>query len=340
VVELFSRAGYPPLYRVEDQFVPDGEFPTVRFPNPEEEGAMDLSLALAEKVKADLVLANDPDADRLAVAVPDADGAYRMLSGDQIGTLFGHYLLSENLDPSLRPLLMTTIVSSQLLSRLAAAAGASYQATLTGFKWIANGALQRRREKGEEMLLGYEEALGYSVGMVTADKDGVSAALIFAELTAWYRSRGRGVLEVLEEIYREHGLHYTRQKSLVLPGIEGAGRIADIMTRVREDPPQVLGGGKVCGMIDYQDGRSRSLVEDLPAPPAPTGIPASNLLAFFLEDGTRILLRPSGTEPKIKFYFEVVEPMADGESQGDAEDRAVSRVAAIEADVLELADHA
>ena len=338
VVELFNRAGYPELHLVEEQFEPDGEFPTVRFPNPEEEGAMDLSLALAEEVGADLVLANDPDADRLAVAVPDPNGGYRMLSGDQIGTVLGHYLLTENLPGEIHPLLMTTIVSSQLLSRMAKAAGAGYQATLTGFKWIANGAQERRANRGEELLLGYEEALGYSVGMVTADKDGVSAALIFAELTALSRSRGQTVLEGLEEISREHGLHYTRQRSLVLPGREGAQRIVDIMARTRAHPPVELGGARVSGLIDYQDGSTRALVEGMDSPPAPEGIPSSNVLAFFLEDGTRILLRPSGTEPKIKFYIEVVEPLAEGEGMDAATERAAARVATLEAEMLALVD--
>ena len=354
VVEAFRRAGYCPLHLVEEQFTPDGDFPTVRFPNPEEEGAMDLALARARKVDADLVLANDPDADRLAVAVRDGSGGYRMLTGDQIGVLLAHYLLTENLPADIRPLLVTTIVSSRLLSKMAAAPGAAYGETLTGFKWIANLAQQRQRERGEEMLLGYEEALGYSVGRVTADKDGISAALIFAELTAVYHDRGRSVLEVLEEIHRRHGLHLTRQKSLVLPGLEGADRIAAIMDAVRKHPPERIGPRPVAWMLDYLDGHTRALApaageaqgegrpegatpaadSEMPAPSLPEGLPASNVLALLLDDATRILLRPSGTEPKLKLYFELVHSVGEDESMAEAESRARERMDELVEDLL------
>ena len=338
VVEAFRRAGFPPLHLVKQQFTPDGDFSTVRFPNPEEEGAMDLALALAKDIDADLILANDPDADRLAVAAKTSQGEHRMFTGDQIGTVLGHYLLTENLAPDLRPLLMTTIVSSRLLSKLAAAAGVAYDETLTGFKWIANVSQRHRREKGEELLLGYEEALGYSVGMVTADKDGISAALIFAELAAVYRERGQDVWEVLESIYRSHGLHMTRQKSLVLPGQEGAARIAVIMDAVRAHLPERVAGSKVVSTLDYLSGEGCALSPEATVPAIPEGLPSSNVLALFLEDGTRILLRPSGTEPKIKFYFEVVHvPEADAPLKV-TEERARQRLDELVEDLLRIVD--
>ena len=327
VVELFRRAGYAPLHLVKRQFEPDGDFPTVRFPNPEEEGAMDLALDLAKRTSADLVLANDPDADRLAVALPDGEGEYRMLSGDQVGAILAHYLLSENLPADCKPLLMTTIVSSRLLSTMARAAGAAYAETLTGFKWIANGSQKHRRENAEELLLGYEEALGYSVGMVTADKDGISAALLFAELTSFYRAHDRSVLQVLEEIYRRFGLHLTLQKSMTMPGESGAARIASIMTSVRENPPQEFGAGLEVSLVhDYLSGERQVLREE-EAPPAARGeIPRANVLAFYLSDGSRILLRPSGTEPKIKFYFELIESVPQEEALKIIAQRAESRM--------------
>ncbi len=354
VEKVFHRAGYAPLHVVEEQFTPDGDFPTVRFPNPEEEGAMDLALARAETVDAELVLANDPDADRLAVAVRDPAGGYRMLTGDEIGTVLGHYLLTENLPEGIHPLLMTTIVSSRLLSKMAKERGAAYDETLTGFKWIANVSQRHRRERGEQLLLGYEEALGYSVGMVTADKDGISAALVFAEVTAWYKEQGRSVMEVLEEIYRRHGLHLTRQKSLVLPGLEGAARIAAIMDAMRRHPPERIGERPVSWMLDYLEGRSRAIGAPAtaggdrpeaappgpgaPAPSLPEGLPASNVLALFLDDGTRILLRPSGTEPKIKFYFEIVHPLDQDEPLAQAETTARARMDRLVDELLELVE--
>jgi len=339
--EALVRAGLEHLHVVEEQFTPDGDFPTVRFPNPEEEGAMDLALAKAAEVGADLVLANDPDADRLAVALPEAssgEGGWRMLSGDQIGSLLGHYLLTENLPSRVKPLLMTTIVSSRLLSRMAAAGGAAYDETLTGFKWIANVSQRHRREDGVELILGYEEALGYSVGMVTADKDGISAALLFAELAAVERSRGRTVLDRLDEVYRSFGLHLTRQHSLTLPGAEGAKRIEAILAAVRRDPPRRIGetGPRVLAVTDYADGSSRALVDGAVAPPPPLDLPRSNVLALHLQDDARILLRPSGTEPKVKFYFEIVEPRLEEESLPQAEKRARERLDELEESLLAL----
>jgi len=328
VVELFRRAEYAPLHLVEPQFEPDGNFPTVRFPNPEEEGAMDLSLDLAKKTNADLVLANDPDADRLAVAVPDEQGEYRMLSGDQVGAILAHYLLSENLPADCKPLLMTTIVSSRLLSSMAQASGAAYDETLTGFKWIANASQRHRREKGEELLLGYEEALGYSVGMVTADKDGISAALLFAELTSFYRAHDRSVLQVLEEIYRRFGLHLTLQKSLTMPGERGAARITSIMESLRQNSPQSFGDEFDVSVIhDYLSGESRVLREGKNISVARGEIPRANVLAFYLSDDSRILLRPSGTEPKIKFYFELIESVPQEEELKATMKRAENRMA-------------
>ncbi len=327
VVEVFQRAGYAPLELVAQQFEPNGNFPTVRFPNPEEEGTMDLALDLAKTVRADLVLANDPDADRLAVAVPGEGSEYRMLSGDQVGALLAHYLLTENLKKEIKPLLMTTIVSSRLLSSMARASGAVYDETLTGFKWIANLSQKRRREKGEELLLGYEEALGYSVGMVTADKDGISAALLFAELAAVYRERGLSVLQVLEEIYRRFGLHLTRQKSLAMPGERGAARITEIMGSLRERIPESFGDELRVGAVhDYSNRSSQVFDPEVSLPASIETIPRSNVLAFYLRDGSRILLRPSGTEPKIKFYFEWIESVAPRETLATADARAQERM--------------
>jgi len=225
-----ARAGFPQVHSEPSQREPDPDFPTVAFPNPEEKGAMDRVLALAAQVSADVVLANDPDADRLCVAVPDGAG-YRALTGDQLGALLADYLLE--VGPKDRRMVATTIVSSQLLGFLAQHAGADYRETLTGFKWIGNAAMEYEAALGGRFVMGYEEALGYSVGPLVRDKDGVSAAVLFAELAAWNRARGRSVLDHLDDVYRRVGLFVTEQVSLTRPGSDGLAQIRDAMTRFR-----------------------------------------------------------------------------------------------------------
>jgi phosphomannomutase len=309
VEEVLSRAGATDVHVVAEQREPDGDFPTVRFPNPEEDGAMDLSLALARRVGAELVLANDPDADRLAVAIADSAEAegYRMLSGNEIGCLLAHYLLEEGgASNGSERLVMTTIVSSRLLSRLAQELGAHYDETLTGFKWIANAGQRHHRDEGWRFVMGYEEALGYTVGDVVADKDGVSAALLFCEIAAWCKSLGSRLGDYLEQIYRRFGLYASHQHSLTLPGQSGAAKISRMMESFRQSPPAECGRYAVTKITDFNEGAQ--------------GLPPSNVLAFDLEGGGRVLVRPSGTEPKIKFYFELRAEMGDGSLLAARED--------------------
>jgi len=289
VERALDDAGFDSVHTVASQREPDGTFPTVAFPNPEEDGAMDEVLELAGKVEADLVLANDPDVDRLAVALP-AEGGYRMLSGDQIGILLADYLLEAT--EGEKRLVATTVVSSQLLREMARSLGVEFKATLTGFKWIANAGIDYKSEGGR-FVLGYEEALGYCCGELVHDKDGVSAVLLFAELTAYEKSRGRTVWDRLADIYGRHGLYLTEQRSLTLPGADGLERIRSLMARFRAHPPTEIGGYKV---VEHQDL-------------AATGLSGSNVLLFFLEGGRRVIMRPSGTEPKLKSYYEVREPV-------------------------------
>ncbi len=308
VEPALARGGFPNVRSEASQREPDGEFPTVAFPNPEEKGAMDRVLALATEMQADLVLANDPDADRLCCAVPDGAG-YRVLSGDQVGVLLADYLLT--VGPSDKRMVATTIVSSQLLGFLAAAAGADYRETLTGFKWIGNAAMDYEREHGGRFVMGYEEALGYSVGPLVRDKDGVSAALIFAELTAWNRAKGRSVLEHLDDIYRRVGLFVTEQVSLTRPGADGLAEIRAAMAKFRATPPTELAGHSIDSIVDLSQGTG--------------GLPPSDVLVFKLAGGRRVIMRPSGTEPKLKSYYEVrvevgaTEPMPAARARGLAE---------------------
>jgi phosphomannomutase len=312
VEPAMARAGFPKLHVEPSQRAPDPDFPTVAFPNPEEKGAMDAVLALAARVKADLVLANDPDADRLCVAVPDA-GGYRLLTGDQVGALLADYLLE--VSPADKRMVATTIVSSQLLSYLAKAANADYRETLTGFKWIGNAAMDYERTTGGRFVLGYEEALGYSVGPLVRDKDGVSACVVFAELVAWNRTRGRSVLQHLDDIYRRVGLFVTEQVSITRPGSEGLAEIRATMTRFRGAPPTAVAGQTVEQVVDLSRGEG--------------GLPPSDVLVYRLAGGRRIIMRPSGTEPKLKSYYEVRIGVAQGESIADARTRGLAELAAL-----------
>jgi len=307
--------GFTKLHVVQEQFDPDPDFPTVRFPNPEEAGAMDLAIALAQRTGANLVLANDPDADRLAVAVPDPRGGYRLLSGNEIGLLFTEYLLANDPREGER-LVLSTIVSTPGARAIAEHHGARYDEVLTGFKWIANRAMEIEAETGARFVLGFEEALGYSIGTTCRDKDGIGAAVIFAELAAHAAARGRTILDELESIWRTHGLYLSRQHSVTLEGEEGKARIDAIMEGLRKDSPLAIDGKRVVLGRDYREGVERDArtgeVREL-------SLPSSNVLSFFLEDGTRIIARPSGTEPKIKYYVDVRVDVAPDVSIAEAE---------------------
>lgn len=316
------NAGFSLIDPVPEQVEPDGAFPTVRFPNPEEEGALDLAFQLARQKNADLIIANDPDADRLSVAVPRPDGAFQQLTGNQVGVLLAHYVLAEHPNPPRNRLVVTTIVSSPMLGVIAADLGVRYVETLTGFKWIANRAMQVEAESGAVFAAGYEEALGYTIGTVVRDKDGVSAAAIFAELAAWYRLQGRSIHDQLELLYRKYGLFLSRQASLWHRGVDGADQINAMMARLRANPPSLIGGLRVQALRDYKAGIRRAS----DGTTSPIDLPSSNVLAFDLEGGNRAVARPSGTEPKIKFYFDVREPVAPHEPLDAASRRAEQRL--------------
>jgi phosphomannomutase len=286
VLAAFDRAGFPAPAVVERQADPDPEFSTVTFPNPEEPGAIDLALATAAETDADIVLANDPDADRCAVAVPDPDAAagWRMLRGDEVGALLATHLVRR--DPALSGTFAASIVSSSLLGRIAAAHGLGYEETLTGFKWIS---------RVEGLRFGYEEALGYCVDPAAVrDKDGISAALLVAELAATLKAEGRSLTDLLDDIAREHGLHATDQLSA---RFEDLADIDAAMARLREHPPGTLGGRPVESAEDLGAGTG--------------GLPPTDGLRYRLAGGGRVVVRPSGTEPKLKAYLETVVPVAD-----------------------------
>jgi phosphomannomutase len=291
VLTAFDRAGFSAPHVVAEQGDPDPEFHTVSFPNPEEPGVIDLALAAARATNADLVLANDPDADRCAVAVPDeVVGGWRMLRGDELGALLAMHLVrrAATAGSSLTGVFAASIVSSSLLGRIAAAHGLGYEETLTGFKWIS---------RVEGLRYGYEEAIGYCVDPDSVrDKDGVSAALLVAELAATLKAEGRTLLDLLDDIAREHGLHATDQ---LAARFDDVSAIESSMALLRSQPPTSLGGRAVTSAEDLAKGDG--------------GLPPTDGMRFHLEGDARVIVRPSGTEPKVKCYIEVVEPVIDGD---------------------------
>jgi len=307
---LLADAGFDKVYSVKEQREPDGSFPTVNFPNPEEAGAMDMVVALAKKHDADLACANDPDADRFAVAVKKPDGEYQMLTGDQVGALFGHYLLTKT-DAS-KQLVGNTIVSSSLLNKIANAHGAEYYQTLTGFKWLTNVAMQKQTEE-HQFLFAYEEALGYTVGSQVWDKDGLSALVAFAQLTAELHSQGQTIWDQLESLYRQHGMYVNAQRSIAL-----APNSPPVGDKLRSNPPTAIAGRVVESVEDFKvqqrtfaDG-SREAID----------LPASDVLIYHLAGGARVIVRPSGTEPKLKCYYEVIEAFDVADDFQTAQDKA------------------
>ncbi|MFI6733734.1 phospho-sugar mutase [Nonomuraea sp. NPDC050451] len=305
----FLAAGFETPVAVEEQRDPDPDFPTVSFPNPEEPGAMDLAVALAAKLDADLVLANDPDADRCAVGVPLPDGTCRMLTGDEVGGLLAEHVITQTTGDRM---VATTIVSSTLLSKIARAHGVRYGETLTGFKWIIKA--------GPGLVFGYEEAIGYSVGsdagLPVRDKDGIGAALTVAAVAAAAKRSGRTLLDLLDDQARRYGLHATSQLSF---RVSDLSLIADAMTRLRAHPPAALGGRAVTRTDDLSKGDG--------------GLPPTDGLRYLLSGDGRVIVRPSGTEPKLKCYLEVVVPVTGEVAQARAQ--AARDLAALKADLAD-----
>ncbi len=289
LLAAFARAGFPNPAVVPEQSDPDPDFPTVAFPNPEEPGALDLALGLAVERGADVVIANDPDGDRLAVAVPVGSGEeWRALSGDEIGILLADWLLEGGGGDD--RLVVTTVVSSSMLGRLAAARGVAFAETLTGFKWVVRPALARPELR---FVYGYEEALGSCVGTLVRDKDGITAALAFADLVAAEKERGRSVLDRLDDLARELGVHATAQRSIPFEGLDGMARMQVAVDALADAPPATLVGLPVTDVEDLRRG------ERLP--------PTEGIV--LRAEGIRLVVRPSGTEPKLKCYAEAVVPV-------------------------------
>ena len=289
-VDVFQKAGFENLTVVKSQAEPDPDFPTVSFPNPEEEGALDLAIELAVEKNADLVLANDPDADRLAVVVNHKDNWCR-LNGNEIGVLLAEHILSKGQGED--RLVVTTVVSSRLLSKIADFHKVKYAETLTGFKWIVRPGLE---DKNSRFVFGYEEALGFALGDSVRDKDGITSALAFAELAAELKAEDKTVMDLLDELWNRHGVHKT---ALFTKRLDAETDIsADFMSPWRTSPPERIGEFVVIESIDLLTPES--------------GLPATDALVFNILNG-RIVIRPSGTEPMVKAYVEVTESVINGD---------------------------
>jgi len=303
VPPALNRLGFENVTQVAEQIEPDGNFPTVVYPNPEEAEALTLALKKAKEIDADLIMATDPDADRVGIAVKNDNNEFQLLNGNQTGSLLLYYLMrkwKENGKLNGKQYVVKTIVTTDLIERIAEKYDVKIYNTLTGFKYIAEKI--RALEGKEEFIGGGEESYGYMIGDQVRDKDAVSSCVMIAEMAAWAKTQGTSLYSLLKQIHSEFGLYQESLKSLTKKGKTGAEEIAQMMVGFRENPPVSLGGSEVATLLDYQAGTSKNLktgnIEEI-------NFPKSNVLQFITSDGTKISVRPSGTEPKIKFYFSV-----------------------------------
>lgn len=309
VPPALQRWGFANVQVVEAQAKPDGNFPTVVYPNPEEEEAMSLAVKTGERIGADVIFATDPDADRVGAAVKNKGGDYQLLNGNQIGSLLVNYVLSAKKElGDLRhdDYVVKTIVTTQLIADIANQYGVTCYDTLTGFKYI--GELITQKDGDGRFLVGGEESYGYLVGELVRDKDAVVSAVFIAEMAAYYKDQGKSLFDALIDLYVQHGYYKEKLVSLTKTGKAGAEEIKAMMERLRSNPPQTLGGIDVADIKDYERSESYNLKT---GERSVINLPKSDVLQFITVDGDVISARPSGTEPKIKFYCSVKQPLAN-----------------------------
>lgn len=319
VRNVLAQAGFGNVIAVPEQERPDGYFPTVKSPNPEERDAFALALELARKHDADIVIGTDPDCDRMGAVVKNREGEYVVLSGNQSGALMVHYLLSQRKERGTLPsdgVVVKTIVTSEMGADIAVHYGAEVVNTLTGFKYIGEKMTEYERTGSPTFLFGYEESYGYLAGTYARDKDAVIASMLICEAAAYYKSKGKTLYEVLLELYEQFGTYLEHLESRTLKGIDGVRQIGAIMEDWRGNPPADVAGVKVERMLDYSRGLD--------------GLPSENVLKFILADGSWFCLRPSGTEPKIKVYFAV---------RGDSREEADEAIAKLTREVMARVDN-
>jgi phosphomannomutase len=317
VMRALQTGGFTQVHPVPEQAAPDGDFPTVRYPNPEEPGALDLALKLASQVDAELILANDPDVDRLAACARMPNGEWRQFTGNQIGILLADYVLG-NVSKVPRPLVAQSIVSTPMLQPVADHYGARCERTLTGFKWVWNASLEIERKEKVRFAFGFEEALGYSIGDLVRDKDGITAAVVFAELAAEESARGSSLFQRLERLYREHGLWVSVQHSISLSANANMSAMRAAMDKLTQAKGAQIAGRTVEEVIDFRHGGDQR----------PRWLPDTDLLELRLNGG-RALARPSGTEPKFKIYVDLRVDLAPGEDTWQREKAVIAEAKAV-----------
>ena len=310
VTRVLHDIGITDITIVPEQEYPDGNFPTCPYPNPEIFEALRLGLELAEKSGADLMLATDPDADRVGIAIRCPDGTYELVSGNEVGVLLLDYICQGRIEKGTmpkNPVAVKSLVSTPLADKVAAHYGVEMRNVLTGFKWIGD-QIARLEAAGEvdRFILGFEESYGYLAGSYVRDKDAIVGSMLICEMAAYYRSIGSSIKERLEEIYAQYGRYLNKVDSFEFPGLSGMDKMAGIMSGLRQNPPTEIGGYKVEKVTDYQNT-------------AETGLPAANVLVYTLDGGATVIVRPSGTEPKIKTYFTTLgKTLAEAEAQKEA----------------------
>lgn len=302
VPEVLKRAGLKHLFCVPEQMIPDGRFPTVKSPNPEDKAGFALAMKIAEENGCDLLIGTDPDADRAGVIVRASNGEFVPLTGNQIGVMLLSYIIEarklENKLPA-NAAAVKSIVSTKLADKICEASGVAMINVLTGFKFIGEKIKEFEETGSHTYIFGFEESYGYLSGTYARDKDAVCASLLITEMAAFYRARGKSLYEVLCGIFEKYGYYSEGIGTIVLPGLDGLAKMASLMDGLRQNPPKEIAGVKVASVADYQTG----IITDADGKTAPTGLPVSNVLFYTLENGDSVVIRPSGTEPKIKLYY-------------------------------------
>ncbi len=309
VRRVLSEIGIKNVFVVKEQELPDPAFSTVKSPNPEDSEGFYLAIPLAESKGADLIIGTDPDCDRMGVFIRDREGKYQIINGNQIGILLLYYILENRKEKGILPengAVVKTIVSTFMADAIAESYGMTVFNTLTGFKFIGEKIREFESTGKYQYVFGFEESYGYLAGTHSRDKDGVVASMLMCEATAYFKTMGKNMLEVLDELYAKYGAHYELNEAIVMEGKEGLDKIVSIMAGLRENPPTEIAGYRVIGQYDYLTGEKKEN-----GAITPTGLPKSNVLQFKLEDGSYVTARPSGTEPKIKFYYLIKDETMD-----------------------------
>ena len=317
VPEVLQMFGFENVTIVEEQATPDGNFPTVVYPNPEESEAMSIGLKKAQEIDADILLGTDPDSDRVGIGVKDNDGNWVLMNGNQTAVLAFNYMIESRREKGLaqpNDMVVKTIVTTNMIDVIAERNNVKCYNVLTGFKWIAE--LIKEKEAQENYIVGGEESYGLMIGSQIRDKDAISAVALLCEMAAYEKAKGRSLYQKLIDLYVQYGCYKEHLISITKKGMNGQQEIAQMMEGYRSNPPKSLGGGQVAQLLDYQKQTATDLKT---GESTPITLPKSNVLQFVLEDGSKISARPSGTEPKIKFYFSVNAPLASAEQYAQVE---------------------